>query len=474
MNPRLRSLTLVWCAGAALAGSACAKVIDIPSDRHVTGAIASDGRCTGVVSVRVLSDTSAPFQVLETSFIAGSVDYLRELNTSGGLRGCAIDLDVQDSGGDVLRVQQIYDDWKARSEWKSVAALIVASTNATLQIAPQATADRKPLLSGSYFGALASPLPVGLKVDVPEVGPTFETSAFPTEIESVGYPYTFFIGTDYSTSGRVAMYQVKNQGGQRVGFVHCSVAFCTGPLPALRTYANELNLPLGRDLALELTDAQDAYDAGVLQYFQQELNERQRDPTYQPVDWLWMGNTTPTTTLLANAVARANAQLGLNVQIVVNNRGFDESLPAACGPACVEIVHGIVPSAFYGDLSRGPEMAKVTALHDKWRQAEASAEARPERGDLNYVQGYINARVFQIAAERALEQGLALTGENLKDALEGFDKVDTGGLTDLISFHPGDHRPQSAVTIYKITPDGALVAEGPSRKLSLLNGWLGW
>jgi Periplasmic binding protein len=483
MNARRPSLALVWSAALALGGAACADLLDIPDDRRVAGAVAAEGgRCSGVVPVRVLEDAGGPFDAFEQPFVAGVTDYLRELDATGGLRGCAVELDRQDAGYDVARAQQIYDGWKGRADWGGVAAIFTASTSATLQLAPQTTLDRKPLVSGSYLGALASPLPVSWKVDVPEVGPTFEESAFPSEIESVGYPYTFFTGTDYSTGGRVAMFHVKSLGGQRVGFVHCSIVFCTGPLAALRTYAGELGLPIGRELTLELDDPQEAYDRSVLTYFEQELARRDADPAYVPVDWLWMGNTTLTTARLARAVARANTALGLHVQIMVNSRGIDENLHAACGPDCADLVHGVLPSAFYGDLGRGPEMTKVMALHDKWRQLDLEAsrrdgQAAPPRAsyaDVNYVQGYASALAFRVAAELVLDRGLPITGKNLKEALESFQNVETGGLTDRLSFRPDDHRPQSAVTVYKLAPNGALVTERSASAISLQNGWLGW
>jgi Periplasmic binding protein len=479
MNARARSLWVLSGVALALGGGACADVAGIPSDRRLVGATASDdGRCVGAIAVRALANTGGPFDATDTPFFMGVVDALRELDAGGGVRGCRIDLEVQDGGDELTRTQQIYDEWRGRADWRYVTAIFTAGTNATLQLAAQATADRKPLLSGSYLGALASPQPVNWKVDVPEVGPTFEESAFPTEIESVGYPYTFFVGTDYSTSGRAAMFHVKSLGAQRIGFVHCSMALCTSPLPALRTYARDLALPIGRELTLELTDPATTYDDAVLAYLQQERARQEADPSYAPVDWLWMGNTPPTTALLARAVARANDALGLHVQIVVNSQGIDEALPAACGPACAELVHGVLPSATYGDLGRGAEMAKVVALHDKWRRLDADA-GRPgppeaDHGNAHYVQGYVSALAFRVAAERVLDQGRPLTGETLKNALETFDNVDTGGLTDRLSFRPNDHRPQSAVTVYKVDANGALITERPSRALSLQDDWLGW
>ncbi|HEU4537504.1 MAG TPA: ABC transporter substrate-binding protein, partial [Polyangiaceae bacterium] len=219
-----------------------------------------------------------------------------------------------------------------------------------------------------------------------------------------------------------------------------------------------------------------------LAYFEQELARRDADPAYVPVDWLWTGNTTATTARLARAVARAGAVLGVRPRVMANSRGIDENLHAACGADCADVVHGVLPSAFYGDLGRGPEMAKVVALHDKWRRLDADAArqaggADPPRAsyaDANYVQGYASALAFRIAVERALDRGLPVTGENLKAALESFENVETGGLTDRLSFRPDDHRPQSAVTVYKLAPGGALVTERSESAISLQNGWLGW
>jgi branched-chain amino acid transport system substrate-binding protein len=484
VSARARSLAVAGLLGAA-AAAGCADVINIPDDRFVTGASGTaDGRCVGTISVRVLADYTGAIKAVATPYVKGEIDYLRELNETGGIRGCSLDIDVQDYGYDVNRAQAIYDAWRARPDWPQVAAVFAGGTADTLQLAPQAQADQKPLLSGSYFGALASPRPINFQVNVPEVGLDFRESVFPTQVESPGYPYCFFVGTDYSTGGRVAVFHVKSQGGKRMGFFRCSNnVYCTGPLAALRSYAKELELPIGRDLIVEMGGQQAAYDASVLEYFQQEKARREADPTYEMVDWVWLGNTTPDTATLARALGAANAALGLNVQIIVNNWAMDEALPVLCGSACADFVHGIMPFTAFGDTSRGStEMPKVVALHDKWRQRdydEAAAAGAPDaklesHRNVRYVQGYVNALVFRIAAERVLDLGLPVNGENVKNALETFDDVDTGGLTDRLSFSPDDHRPQSSESIYKLSAEGKLVREPYDRTIARQTIWLGW
>lgn len=485
-----RPLAFTAAVALATAAATCADVAGIPDDRYVAGPSdesalgTSDGRCVGTIGVRLLADYTGAIKAVATPYVRGELDYLRELNETGGVRGCPIDIDVVDYGYDVNRAQAIYDGWKARPDWNRVVVVFAGGTADTLLLAPQAEADKKPLLSGTYFGALASPRPINFQINVPEIGTDFNESLFPAQFESPGYPYNFFAGTDLSTGGRVAVFHVKTQGGKRMGFAHCSGnPYCTGPMSALRTYAKELDLPIGRDLIVEMGGQQAAYDAAVNAYFQQEISQRTQDPTYEPIDWLWLGNTTPDTATLARSVKAANLAFGLNVQIIVNNWAMDEALPLLCGDACADFVHGIQPFTAFGDTSRGStEMPKVVALHDKWRQRDFEAAQSAGQADakleshknVRYVQGYVNALIFRIAAERVLDQGLRVTGENLKNALETFDNVPTGGLTDLLSFSPDDHRPQSSESIYKLSADGKLVREPFDRTIARQSIWLGW
>jgi len=174
------------------------------------------------------------------------------------------------------------------------------------------------------------------------------------------------------------------------------------------------------------------------------------------------------------------------VQVIVNNWGFDETLSGLCGTACNGRVHGIVPFTAYDDTSRGStEIKKVTALHDAWRTYDSANPGKVVFTDggttpagpfknVRYVQGYVSAHIFRIAIERIIAAGKPITGPNVKEALESFVQVDTGGLSDKLSFGPSDHRPQSTETIYKFGNDGTLVAEPPSRTIALDSHWLGW
>lgn len=452
----------------ALAATGCADILDIPDRQEV-----SRGTCSGTINIKVLYDTTGATRDVGLPFFKGQEDLLREINQTGGIRGCTIEYEAREFGYEPAVAQAIYEEWKADASWPDVAAILGWGSADSLLLAPRVREDQKPLLSGSYIGGLATPDPVVHDEVIPELTSDFTLVRFPQRFTSDGFPYNFFAGTDYSTGARIAMFQVNALGSKRVGFFACSSDYCRGPLPAARKYANEQGLRLGRDLTIELTDTQPVIHFKVRDYFNKEQARRMMEPTYEMVDWVWSGNLTKTTAYMANAIHATNQALGLDVKLIVNNWGFDESLFSMCDPAaCVDRVYGLMPFVAYGD-SRAGETAKVMALHDKWRKIDESRDGMVTFKNVRYVQGYVNVLLFKLAAERVIDQGKPVNGVNIKEALESFDGVDPGGLTGRLTFKPTDHRPQSTESIYKFDATGKLVFV-VQRSIAMQPSWLGW
>jgi branched-chain amino acid transport system substrate-binding protein len=154
--------------------------------------------------------------------------------------------------------------------------------------------------------------------------------------------------------------------------------------------------------------------------------------------------------------------------------GMDESMPPLCGPLnasnpCFDRVHVVLPFAAYGD-TRAAEMTKVLALHDKRRLADNDGSSYR---NVRYVQGYTNVLLLKMAVEKILAENNAITGENIKAALETFSGKATAGLTNPLTFTSTDHRPQSGGTIYKFDVNGKLVLEF-ERNIAMQGDWLGW
>lgn len=453
--------------------------------------------CVGTIPVKIIIDFTGATRGVATPYFFGEYDYLRELNEKGGIAGCPIDIQYADYGYDLVRAEQIYNGWKDQSEWPRVAAVFGFGSGDTAKLGPLAKAAKVPLISASYAGDIATPDAINKPISVPEVGPTFVETSITTTKVSDGYPYNFFAGTDYSTAIRTAVYHASLLGGKRVAFFGCTAAYCQSPLAAGKTYAQRLGMGIGRDLVLELSgDTEAGYLTKIRAYFQAEADHKAATPNYNEVDWVWVANTTNTASWIGKAVAQVNAERAADggtsgpIKLLVNTWGFDETLYTACGAACVDNVFGMLPFATYGDPA-AIEMSKVIALHDKWRTTDQAAGPdagvdggiltenglpvpAASYGNVRYVQGYVSARLFQLAAEAAVAAGQGVNGETVKAGFETLNRVDTGGLTDKLTFKPKDHRPQSTEAIYKINATGKLQRVPPDRTIFLEDEWLGW
>jgi branched-chain amino acid transport system substrate-binding protein len=541
---RYRTRLAFLGAIAATVPTACALLVDIPDSVTVAAAppdAAGDSAasaeaqaagCTKPIQLRALNATeSVAVADIALPFFLGAYDHLREINETGGIRGCKLEWEfVQTEYTNPAKAVSIYEGWKAKPDWDSVVAIFGVGSADALALGPKVSLDKKVLIPAAYNGTLASPKELKVAVDVPEVNyvpgspSQMNETTFSQEVESKGYPYVFFTGTDYSTAIRIAMYHVSAvDPTARVGFVHCAAnEFCVNPLPPGKTYAKQLGLQIGRDLVAELTDRQPQYVASLTTYFAREasflLSEAAASRTYKPVNWLWAGNLTAGTALLAGTMGYLGTlasspdpsvpqnvwnkakEIMAGTRIIANNYGFDEALVASFCPKvpapnpCQKIV-GVMPFLGFGDKSTGSaEMQALVALHDKWRARDVSesyndASAVIEAGlpvpttrSVRYVQGYMNVKLLRMGIERLLDQNRPITGESLKLALETFQSEDTGGLTAPLTFTADDHRPQSTVSIYGIdySPPDAGPAVGsirnipPPRRIALQHQWLGW
>jgi len=536
---RIRSLLL----GALAAGlsTACALLIDLPSSVTFApedGAVAppddANGNvpaalCPHPIRIRSLNATSS-LAVADVALpiYLGALDSLREIEEQGGIRGCPIEYQFkQVAFGDPASAVSAYEAFKNEPDWAQVSALFGVGSADTIALGPKVQEDKRVLFSLAYNGTYASPMAKRTQVAVPETSPTFVESVLDTQIDTIGYPYVFFPGVDYSTAIRIAMYHISTiQPGVRVGFVHCpSNEFCTNPLSAGKSYAAQNGLLIGRSMFIELTERDPAKFAEIVtQYFVGEATKVEEPAsTYKPVSWLWAGNLTGNTFLLAAALGRQGnpattapngvlpavwtraQQLMRDAKIIANNYGFDESLTSLCqrlGPGAITCgrILGLSPFLPFGDTSTGSiEMPKLVALHDKWRDRDVGVQhidpsvlgdaSVPPTRSVRYVQGYLNVKLFRAAVERVFDAKKVVTGETLKEALEGLRSFDTGGLTAPLTFTPEDHRPQSTLSIYQYAPPeldagpdagdagvppGRLVLVNANRRIALQPQWLGW
>lgn len=454
-------------SGRAATGAAL-QVTNAP-DIKLAGA--PGAACARPLRVRIMFDMSGATREVGTAAGKGAVDYLRALNDAGGIRGCKIELDVQDTKYDKHTALEIYNEWKARSDWPEVSTIFVQGTPMTQALGPLAAEDHKIILSGAYAGELAAPTATVSDVAVPSLNRNFAAASVRVRKQSPGYSHVFFQGTDYTTAARVAATYAWRQGAKRMAFFYCSTsAFCTDPVDGAKTFLKALGgTEIGRDLFIELGDDEFAIDDKVAQFFAQERRYKAAHPSYQMVDWVWFGNTTASSAFLGKALAKSRHRFRMSIDVIGNNWSVDESLHRRCGTACVGF-NSVQPFAMFGDLTAAGTAA-LLADHARYRALDG--DPIDAYRTVQYVYGRVAVATWKLAVERVVDQRQLVTGASLQAAFESFRHVDIEGFAT-IGYSRSDHRPQSGARVVQLNGDGQLHMIGPPLSLSLQEDWLGW
>ena len=462
-RPR-RLLGLIALGGAAVLGvGALAFALVRPA------AIARG--CAAPIRVRVMYDMTGDTKEVGTAAGKGEYDYLRAINAEGGIRGCKIDIDVQDTKYDKHASLEVYGGWKARPEWPEVSTIFLQGTPMTQALGPLAAADGKVVMSTAYAGEFAAPAATSVEVAVPSLNDAFAEASVLVRKQSAGYGNVFFQGTDYTTAARVAANFAWRQGAKRMAFFYCSTSsFCTDPVDGAKTFLKQLGgTKVGRDLFVELADDAPTIERKVLAFFAQEQAYQAAHPGYEVADWIWFGNTSANTAVLGRVIQKASEQYGRAIHLIGNNWSVDESLYSRCGDACVGFAV-VQPYALFGDLTMSGTQ-RLLADHATYRRIDR--EPADAYKIVQYVYGRVAVGTWRLAVERVLDQGKPVTGATLRAALETFHNVDIEGFAT-IGYTATDHRPQSGARVTQLGPHGRMETIGQPMALSLQSGWLGW
>ena len=508
---------LVFSMASLFAVNGCTGILGIDSDPQVV--TQSVSTCEGTVYVRIASDFSGTATDIAIPYFFGTYDYLRTLNDNGGIRGCKVDIEVGDNKYTPGDTEHVVQSWRASdTHWKEVNTVFLFGTGPTTAVGPELAREKKLIIPGSYAGSLASPTAIDKTVSYTRVNEQFQETQFNDAKTSSGWPYVFFPATDYGTAIRVAIKAAFAIQPGRMAFAHevsniC--AYCTDPLAAGAAFIPSITgMSLGRDLIIPQTSSEADTDTilrNTAAYFDAEIahfvSANATQWTYDPVSWVWSGNSVFASAVLARGVAVAQNTINANAEVrkileanptkkwklrvMANNWGIGETASATCGAGCNgDLFYGLFPVPRYGDIQNATEMVQLIAVHDNYAAKDSATpppapiamvpnsneRRKPESfRDVRYVQGFAAAVLWEKAMGLALDAGHRNpTGEDLKNALETFRLVDMGGLTaGPISFSPKDHRPQSNASIYKLDGTGQL-AFVDKLSISLVNEWLGY
>jgi Protein kinase domain/Periplasmic binding protein len=480
VSPRRAPLRRTWIVAALAVGVVggaalvlvprrgappAARVVALPPHEPVASL------CPTPIRVRVMYDMTGDTKDVGTPAGKGESDYLRAINAAGGIRGCKLDIDIQDTRYDKRASLDVYRAWQARPDWAEVSTVFLQGTPMTQALGPLAAQDGKVVMSSAYAGELAAPVATSVDVAVPSLNGAFAEASVLVRKQSPGYSNVFFQGTDYTTAARVAANFAWRQGAKRMAFFYCSKSsFCTDPVDGAKTFLTLLGgTKIGRDLFLELGDDAPTIERKVMQFFQQERQYKASHPDYEIADWIWFGNTSTDTATLGRAIKKAKETYGLAIHLIGNNWSVDEALYSRCGDACVGF-NVVQPYGLFGDLTTSGTQ-RLLADHATYRKLDG--EPADAYKAVQYIYGRVAVGTWKIAVERLLDQGKPVTGANLRAMLETFHNVDIEGFAT-IGYTPTDHRPQSGARVTQLGPHGRLESVGQPLSLSLQAGWLGW
>jgi ABC-type branched-subunit amino acid transport system substrate-binding protein len=528
----IRALGFLATLGT-LSGVACAQILGIESDAHLVGSTGGMGgtggtgsttsrvpssctpgdaaacatglfcdpdqntcvpACQGTLRVRVTTDNSGTAQDIAKPYNQAIYDYMRELKAQGGVRGCDVDVVVTDGHYDATVTSQAVTSWSQEPTWPEVASLFIFGTGPTQTVTQMSAVAGKLIIPGSYAGAFTSPKSLEVSVTYPDVNSQGQTSMLTANKSSPGFPYVFFPATDYSTGIRIAIDAAWDIQPGKIAMVYDNTcAYCTDPLVAGK--AHVLTKP-GMVLAQDVSDVPQTSDATKIPAIAMEIRalidgeiaKLQADPNYNPIRWLWCGNSVTSCAGVAKGAGQANADIlaqagdaakQWTVRVIANNWGIGETSSALCGSTgsatdCDNVLYGLFPVPRYSDTSHASGMQALLDLHDKWAINDKEEAGVATYQDVRYVQGYTAALMWRKAVDAALDAGHATpTGADLKNALEQFQQVVLAGMTaGPISFKPTDHRPQGSEWVYYLRA-GVLTLDN-SYSLSLDSAWLGY
>jgi ABC-type branched-subunit amino acid transport system substrate-binding protein len=291
----------------------------------------------GTLQVKAFFDETGPTSAVTASFNNAILDAIDYFNANGGIQGYNVVVESADNAYKADIATALVTKWRTQPEWADVVGVFGNGTDATLAVAPVLGQDQKPLFTTSYAASLGAPQPVAKTVSL--------SDGSSVDVNTPGYPYVFYPGTDYSTSIRVAMQFIHGKGGRKVAFAYCGAGYCTQPIAAGKDYARQLGLTVLPDVRPELTDTAAQIDQKTADYFASGANA--------DVEWFWMGNTTQTAVMFAQSVA---AHGPATTKVISNVWGIDENSNKLCTPAgstvspCIGRVYGLLPFAAYGDL----------------------------------------------------------------------------------------------------------------------------
>ena len=365
----------------------------------ITNAQQADGE---PIPVGAIFDLSGATGDVGTPYAEGVIAYVDWLNSNGGIDGRPIELISQDYAYSVETAETLYNDFVGQG----VVVFLGWGTGDSEALRGRVAEDEVPFISASYSAALNDP-----------------------QGEA---PYNFIIAPTYSDQLVIMMTHMLEEwvaegndpADMSVVVFHNDSPFGTSPLADGSTFAEAsgigtfegIPMPRGAtDFTAELTQAD---DLGVTHIVVQ--------------------NVSSPAALLATNVFDFFGSMEF-VDFGCLNWCADELFVELAGDAS-EGTLGVIPFT--------PTTVEVEG-QDAPREYLGGQEAL-EEATLHFTQGWAAMDIMAEAIARTLDEGMELTGPNIRVTLEGMEDYSFGSLSAPITFSAEDHRANRAATVYVV------------------------
>jgi len=353
------------------------------------------------IKIGGIMDTTGGTSDVGKDYAIGMEEAMKYINDQGGVNGKRIKYTWFDYGYRIPEAVTKYNLLKRLG----VVAIMGWGTGDTESLSPTVNKDKIPYVSASYSAHLTDPKKT---------------------------PYNLFFSSDYSTNARACLtawfdkkWPQKEGFGKRKPRLACSYMFASpyasAPIKAIKDHATLLGFEVGDDQDVSLFALDTKSQAMAMKKFAPDV--------------VWHGNTT----MSVSATMRDAFALGLKVDHIINNWGFDENLPRLAGEAA-EGAMGATPCAFYGQASKNMDIVVASAK-------KYSPGVPQEKRLLRTVQAWGDALVLWEAMKIADKAG-ALTGPGImQKGFESLRSFEIGLGASPVTYTTEDHRPTTGCLV---------------------------
>lgn len=322
---------------------------------------------------------TGPFAAVAKDQLEGMRDYIGYLNGNGGVRGRQVKLLVEDTQ---YKVDQAVAAFKKFMASDKPIAVFGDGTGFVRAVAPENNERYKVLMTSTSY---ASDL-----------------------IDLQKYGYHFMSGPTYSEATAMLLQYIKDthKGGKpKLAVVHSASEYGRDPLDSIRKRAAELGIDIVLVTEMKFRDVDVTGEA---------IKLRQAKPDYTLIHGF--GGAPIFTELM---------KLAREYKVETRFMGTFWEGSRAILKRAGDAADGFIAVSNYAWNTADATGETMKAIDGIRRKRDAAYDGYP---DIYYMQGWASMMLFVKAADATVAANQPLTGENLRNALQGTVNWDTGGV----------------------------------------------